>query len=171
MIAESDCPLSLLSGELLLATAAQRQQTLLVHTEALRQCFVTERHISTTWQGFTQRAACLVRWLAAKTKLPPVNRWEPLQRHPNTSACCRKRLFHSQFFLSEGQDLNPWCWPLCSAAENSKYLSPELVVLLLNRFQCTGSTEIGSQLLNGSSAPSLTLLLNADSMGIKKYNK
>lgn len=40
MIPDSDHFLSLLSVELLLATAAQRQQTLLVHTKALWQGFV-----------------------------------------------------------------------------------------------------------------------------------
>lgn len=76
-----------------------------------------------------------------------------------------------QFFPSEGQDINPQCQPLCSAVENSKDFSPEPAVHLLNGFRCTGTMEIGSGLLNGSSA--LSLLLNADSMGVglKKYNK
>lgn len=105
--------------------------------------------------------------------MTPANRREPLQRHPSASAFCHKWLLHSWFFRSEGQDLSPWCRPLCSAAENSKYLPPEPAVPLLKQFQCTGTAEIGRHLLNGSSALPLTLLLNTDGMGVefKKFKK
>lgn len=102
----------------------------------------------------------------------PSNKQESLQ-HPSTSAFCHKLLFHLWFFSSDGQNLSPWCWPLCSAAESSKYLSPEPAIPLLNQFQCTRTAEIGSHLLNGNSSLPLTLLLNTDDMGVgfKKVQK
>lgn len=102
----------------------------------------------------------------------PSNKQESLQ-HPSNSAFCHKLLFHLWFFSSDGQNLSPWCWPLCSAAESSKYLSPEPAIPFLNQFQCTRTAEIGSHLLNGNSSLPLTLLLNTDDTGVgfKKVQK
>lgn len=163
--------LPLLSVELLLTTATQRQQTLLSLYQGILAgiCLTPKGLQALPQQGFPSRAACHVQLLAAKTSVEPMtpaNRRESLQRQPSASAFCHKLLFHSWFFSSEGQNLSPWCWPLCYAAESSKYLSPEPAVPLLNQFQRTGAAEIGSPLLNGSSALPLTLLLGTDGMGV-----